>query len=261
MSDRGQWRRQQLRRLRSDRSYEQAFSETEPLISVVIPTYDNHELLRDRSIPSVLEQSYQNFEVVVVADGPLEEPRRVVEGLGDSRISFTNLPYRGPYPEAPEKRWLVAGVPPINEAIARARGLWIAPLADDDAFRPQHLERMLGHVREERLELGYSRLQAHFSNSEEVVSVGRFPPEYQEFALQGGLYHAGLREIFEFELADAAFGLPCDWGMCVRMMEAGVRIGMLDEITVDYYPSRSWTPRWADDRYGPLPRPAPHTGP
>ncbi len=74
-----------------------------------------------------------------------------------------------------------------------------------------------------------------------------------QFAEQAALYHVGLRQIFQRELADAAFGLPSDWAFCLRMMEAGVRIGMLDDVTVDYYPSRSWTPRWEGDRYGPEP--------
>ncbi|MFZ0041130.1 MAG: methyltransferase, TIGR04325 family, partial [Solirubrobacteraceae bacterium] len=55
------------------------------------------------------------------------------------------------------------------------------------------------------------------------------------------------------ELADYAFGLPYDWGMCQRMMEAGVRMGMLDDTTVDYFPSRSWTPRWSSESDRQLP--------
>ncbi len=250
---RGLERRRQLDELRLDSAYERAFSEPEPLISVAIATYDNHSLLRDRSIPSVLAQSYQNFEVIVVGDSAPDEAREVVEGFNDPRISFFNLPYRGPYPEAPEVAWLASGIPPSNEAVRRARGLWIAPLDDDDAFRPRHLEQLLEHARSQRLELAYSQLDAHFASSDSVITIGRFPPEMGEIGLQAAIYHAGLRDIFEYELADAAFRIPTDWAMCLRMMEAGVRIGMLDEVTVDYYPARSWTPRWEGDRYGPQP--------
>lgn len=251
INDRGQWRRLQLRRLRAAPGYEKAFTDPEPLISVVIPTYDNYPLLRDRSIPSVLAQSYQSFEIVVVGDAAPDEARRVVEAFGDQRIAFFNLPYRGPYPNDAELRWLVSGVPAYNEAVARARGLWIAPLDDDDAFRPNHLERLLEYARRDRLELAYSRLAVHFPNGAETT-IDRFPPEYQEFGVQSALYHAGLAGIFEYELADAPLGLPSDWALCLRMMEAGVRMGMLNEVSVDYYPSRSWTPRWENDRYGPV---------
>jgi glycosyltransferase involved in cell wall biosynthesis len=244
--------------LRSSAEYERAYVHPQPLISVVIPTYDNYTLLRERSIPSILAQSYQNFEIVVVGDAAPEDTRQVVDGFDDPRISFHNLPYRGPYPEDPETRWLVSGVPAYNEAVRRAGGLWIAPLDDDDAFHPEHLERLLKRARDERLELVYSRLAVHFGSGRRDT-LGRFPPELGEFGVQSALYHSELGSIFEYELADAAFGLASDWALCLRMMEAGVLIGMLNEVTVDYYPSRSWTPRWEGDRYGP--DPASHTGP
>lgn len=244
--DRSQWRRVRLRELRATDDYERAYSDPDPLVSVVIPTYDNHELLRERAIPSVLAQTYQNFEIVVVGDAAPDQARIAVESFGDARITFHNRLYRGPYPEDPEKRWLVAGVPAYNEAVHRARGLWIAPLDDDDAFRPQHIERVLAHARELRLELCYGRLCAHMPSGI-TRTHGLFPPESGEFGLQMAVYHAGVAEMFELELADAAFGLPYDQAVWMRMMDADVRIGMVDEVTADYYPSRHWTPRWHEN--------------
>jgi putative methyltransferase (TIGR04325 family) len=248
--DRAHWRRERLQELRADPEYQRAYSDPDPLVSVVIPTYDNHRLIRERSIPSILAQSYQNFEVVVVGDAAPDEARRAVEAFDDPRITFYNRPYRGPYPDNPQTRWLVSGVPAYNEAVRCAQGRWIAPLDDDDAFRPHHLEALLERARSDRLELTYGRMSVHFADGSETT-IGRFPPEMGQFGVQAALYHAQLRNIFECELADAAFGLPSDWALCLRMMEAGVRIGMRDDVTVDYYPSRSWTPRWEGDRYGP----------
>jgi putative methyltransferase (TIGR04325 family) len=244
--DRSQWRRVRLRELRASDTYERAYSGPDPLVSVVIPTYDNHALLRERAIPSVLAQTYQTFEIVVVGDAAPDEARVTVEGFGDPRITFFNRLYRGPYPADPNARWLVAGVPAYNEAVHRARGLWIAPLDDDDAFRPHHIEQVLTRAREQRLELCYGRLCTHLPSGG-TRTLGRFPPEWGEFGVQSALYHAGLAEIFELELADAALGLPYDQAFWMRMMEADVRIGMLDEVTADYYPSRYWTPRWQEN--------------
>lgn len=253
--DRAQGQRERLYQLRAKPEYERAYSDRDPLVSVVIPTYDNYELLRERAIPSVLAQTYQNFEVVVVGDGAPEQARLAVEAFDDPRVTFYNLPYRGPYPEDPETAWFVYGVPAYNEGARRAQGRWIAVLDDDDAFRPHHLEMLLERARRDRFELVYGRLLVRFADGSETT-IGRFPPEMGQFAEQSALYHAGLRDIFERELADAAFGLPSDWALCLRMMEAGVRIGMRDDVIVDYYPSRSWTPRWEGDRYGPEAEPA-----
>lgn len=248
--DRGHWRRAKLRALRGGGEYERAYADPDPLVSVVIPTYDNHVLLAERAIPSVLAQSHQNFEILICGDAAPDQARVAAESFGDPRITFSNRLYRGPYPDDPEVRWRVAGVPPYNEAVRRARGLWIAPLDDDDAFRPQHIEQLLIRAREQRLELCYARICAHLRGGASAT-LGRFPPEQGQFGLQSALYHAGLAEIFELELADAALGLPYDWGVCQRMMEADVRIGMIDDVSVDYYPSRYWTRRWQESQPGP----------
>ena len=108
--------------------------------------------------------------------------------------------------------------------------------------RSELVERLLAHAQAERLELVYARFCLHWQDGEEE-HLGRFPPEHGNFGLQSVIYHRGVGEIFQLELADASLGLPCDWGACRRMMEAGVRMGMLDEETADYYPSQAWTPR------------------
>ena len=242
--------REALWRLRADPAYEAAYTEAEPLVSVVIPTYDQAELLRDRALPSVLEQTYDRLEVIVVGDAASPDTRRAVEAVGDPRVRFHDLPVRGPYPEDPAKRWLVAGVPPYNAGVRMARGRWIAPLDDDDAFHPDHVERLLRHARSERAELSYGRYREHHPGGGVRSSEPVFPPAAGEFGLQCCVYHAGLAPIFELELADAVWGEPYDWGLVRRMLRAGVRVAMLDEEVVHYYPSQLW--RKAED--APEPR-------
>ncbi|MEJ7787653.1 MAG: glycosyltransferase [Solirubrobacteraceae bacterium] len=240
--DREPWQRERLRELRSSDDYLSPFTEAEPLVSVVIPTYDNHLLLRERAIPSVLAQTYQRFEVVVVGDGAPDEARAAIESFGDPRLRYSNLPQRGPYPSDPVARWHVAGVPPYNEAVRLARGHWVAPLDDDDAFRPEHVERLLETAQRERLELVYGTiLQRQPGGGCDVL--GRFPPEQGQFGLQAAIYHAGVAGIFELELTDWLFDLAYDWGLCQRMLRAGVQMRMVDEISVEYFPSQAWAPR------------------
>lgn len=251
LEDRLARRRERLHTLRGEAAYERAYADTDPLVSVVIPTYDNYELMRELAIPSVLSQTYENFEIVVVGDAAPDEARRAAESFGDPRIRFSNLDYRGPYPKAPEKLWLISGTRPFNEGVRQARGLWIAPLDDDDAFRPNHIERLLTHAREHRLELAYGKVLLH-SPGGATRTIGRFPPELGEINLQATIYHAALAEIFELEAIDADFNTPNDWGWCKRLLEAGVRLGMVPEELTDQYPSREWTPR-CETGEGPLP--------
>ncbi len=239
--DREPERRQQLADLRASDTYDALYGMEEPLVSVVIPTYRNHALLSERAIPSVLAQTYQRFEIVVVGDAAPETAREAVAGFEDSRLSFCNLELRGPYPEEPGRRWLVAGVTPYNEAVRRAQGEWIAPLDDDDAFRPDHIEVLLEAARTRRLELVYGGIAQHEPGGN-CTQLGLFPPALGQFNLQATLYRADLGDIFELELTDELFDDPYDWALCQRMARSGVRIGMIDRVVVDYYPSKVWTP-------------------
>ena len=230
----------ELRDLRNSDGYRDAFEEREPLVSVVIPTYNNWALLRDRSLPSVLAQTYQNWECIVVGDCAPEETREVVESFGDDRIQFTNLPYRGPYPDDPKEAWMISGTPPLNAAVGLARGKWIATNADDDALRPEAIELLLQHARRNQAEVAYGYIdQIHPDHT--VTRLGVFPPRFAQWGMQGSLIHAGLR-FLPLLPSDWVFEIPNDMSLMERMLRIGVRFSMVEQTTVDYYPSTLWGP-------------------
>ncbi len=229
--------RRRLYAAREDADYEAAFDEQSPLVSVLIPTYTAHDLLRTRAIPSVLAQTYENWELVIVGDSAPPETATVIEAFGDPRIRYSNRPLRGPYPDDAHDAWLVTAVPPVNEAARLARGRWLAPFADDDALRPNALGRLVEDAQERRLEFVYSQLNYVGADGVSSEPFGQYPPRLHLMGTQGAILHSGLR-FFEHELGDAVFRMPSDWGWVRRMMRAGVRIGFIEEVLCDYYPSR-----------------------
>ena len=56
-------------------------------ISVIIPTYNRANLLKE-GISSVLKQTYQNFELIIVDDGSLDNTEKIVKGFKDQRIVY-----------------------------------------------------------------------------------------------------------------------------------------------------------------------------
>lgn len=240
--------RERLWMAREATTYQEAYRDPQPLVTVVIPTYTNHELLATRSIPSVLAQTYQNFEIQVVGDAAPAQTAEAILEFDDPRISYHNLPTRGPYPSDPVALWRVAGTLPWIEAVHRARGRWIAPVDDDDAFLPHHIEALLELARRDRLEVCYGQLRMHLADGDTRV-IGAFPPCFGEFGFQGALYHADLR-FFVPELADAIFSLPGDWATAERMLRTGVRFGMLDDVVVDYFPSWDRDEQTAEALFG-----------
>ena len=194
--------------------------------------------LANRSIPSVLAQTYENFELLVIGDAATPEVEEAARSFDDPRVRFENLPLRGPYPADRARMWFVAGAAPANEALRVARGHWLAPQDDDDAFTPDHLQVLLDDARSRRLELSYGLIRRIAPDGSGEL-LGAWPPEAYNFGLQSVLFHRGLR-MFQFETADALFGNPGDWAWVRRMLRVGVRIGRIDVPVVDYFPAQLW---------------------
>lgn len=237
--------RRRLHQLRQSEEYELAFTETEPLVSLIIPTYESFETLRDVALPSVLGQDYSNLEVIVSGDCAPPETAAVIAAIDDPRIVYINRTIRGPYSEDPARRWFSIGVPPFNDALAIARGRWIAALGDDDAVRPNHTRALVAAAQEHRFEHCYGLQEVHFVEGEPLV-LGEFPPRLGHWGLQAAVYHSGLR-FLEGELSDEIFEEPSDWSKCRRMIRLGVRFGMIDEVVVDKHETRRRSAReWTE---------------
>lgn len=226
--------RSELAEARKQEAYERAFTEPEPLVSVRIAAYQNTKALMDRAIYSVLQQTYQNFEIIVVNDGPNAATRDAISSLNDPRIEYVEFPFRRSYPEKASDRWMVAGAPGMNEGARRASGNWIAPLDDDDEFGSDHIEFLLDLARTRRAELVYGALDRLDEISGEREHIFAFPPQRGGFSFQGALYHSGLR-FFEYDEESWRLGEPGDWNLCRRMMSAGVRICGVDRIVGNVY--------------------------
>ena len=167
--------RRRLNRLRRSEEYEFAFTETEPLVTFVVPTYRSFETLRDVALPSILGQDYSNLEVIVSGDAAPPETAAVVASFEDDRLVYVNRTIRGPYPEDPARRWFGIGGPPFNDALAIARGRWLTALGDDDAIRPNHTRDLVAAAQENRFEHCYGLQQVNFAEGEPLV-LGEFPP-------------------------------------------------------------------------------------
>lgn len=114
-----------------------------PLVTVAVATYNRAELLTERCIPSVLNQTYDNLELIVVGDECTDDTEERVAGIKDPRLKFLNLPERSTYPIDPDRRWMVAGTLPTNTALSMAGGDFISHLDDDDEYLPERLETLV----------------------------------------------------------------------------------------------------------------------
>jgi glycosyltransferase involved in cell wall biosynthesis len=107
-----------------------------PLVTVYIPTRNRRSLL-ERAIKSVLSQTWEDFELYVVDDGSTDDTKVYLECVSarDRRVTFVSKSEPGGAASA--RNW----------AIEHARGEFITGLDDDDWFKPNRLESLIGHHR------------------------------------------------------------------------------------------------------------------
>jgi glycosyltransferase involved in cell wall biosynthesis len=222
-------------RARRDPSYGDAFG-AEPLVTARIGAYQGGDLLFDRAISSIRAQTYRNWEIVVVCDGRDKQTADRIAALDDDRIRCVQRPRNGPYPEAREKRWLVAGAHPFNQAVALARGAWIAPLDQDDEWLPDHLEVLLDAARGSGAELVYGVSRVDLGHGSETW-FGSWPPELGDFGFQTAMYHAGLGP-FLYDANSYLLDEPADWNLARRMLEAGVAFEFVERVVTTYHVDR-----------------------
>ncbi|MBW4560111.1 MAG: glycosyltransferase [Mojavia pulchra JT2-VF2] len=102
----------------------------QPLVSVVIPTYNRPEYLK-QAIASAVKQKYQNIEIIVSDNCSPENPLGIVESFGDSRIRFWRQPQN------------IGMIANQMYAFKIARGKYIASLHDDDIWNEDFLKKLV----------------------------------------------------------------------------------------------------------------------
>lgn len=101
-----------------------------PLVSVIMPAYNSSKTLPD-SIQSVLDQTFTDWELLVIDDFSPEPLKSIVDSFRDARIYYIRLEQNSGVAQA------------RNRGIQAARGRYIAFLDSDDLWLPKKLERQL----------------------------------------------------------------------------------------------------------------------
>lgn len=101
-----------------------------PMISVIIPTYNRAHLV-GRAIQSVLDQTYRDFEIIVVDDASIDNTEEVVAGFNDGRIRYIR------------RRENRGGSAARNTGIKEAKAKFIAFLDSDDEWLSDKLRKQM----------------------------------------------------------------------------------------------------------------------
>jgi len=128
-----------------------------PNVSVIVATYNRANFI-DRAIKSILNQIYQDFEIIIVDDGSSDNTEEIIKGYKDKRIIYI-------------KHKKNQGISTArNTGIKRAKGEYIAFLDSDDEWFPEKLERQVVLLQNESSEVGvvYSDLRYIDENGKDM---------------------------------------------------------------------------------------------
>ncbi len=106
----------------------------EPEVTVIIPTYNRADYLK-KSVRSVRDQTFSNFEIIIINNYSDDNTLNVIDSFNDKRIQVINFKNNG----------IIARS--RNQGILRARGKYIAFLDDDDLWCPDKLELQINYMR------------------------------------------------------------------------------------------------------------------
>ena len=107
---------------------------SKPLISVIMTAYNAEEFI-EKSIRSVLEQTYQNLQLIIINDGSNDLTGQIVRKFNDPRIEYFELP---------ENRHIAYAT---NIGFSKVRGDYIAIIDSDDIWFPNKLEKQICYLR------------------------------------------------------------------------------------------------------------------
>ncbi len=201
-------------------------------VSVIIPTYNREKSIK-RSIESVLDQTYDKLELIVVDDGSTDGTEEIVKGIEDERLRYIRL----------DKNSGVAGA--RNAGVTYAKHELIAFHDSDDCWRKDKLEKQIKKLKEmPEAVMVYCAYEYHSEEGDVRVP----DPRYDKRILEG--------EIYRYLLQNNSVGAPAilmkktvfekiggfdpeypaleDWELVLKAAATGP-IAYVDEVLVDAY--------------------------
>lgn len=101
-----------------------------PLISVILPVYNAEKFIKD-AIDSILNQTYKNFELIIINDGSTDNSESIILGYDDKRIIYV------------KNERNIKLINTLNKGIKLAKGDFIARMDADDISLPNRFEEQI----------------------------------------------------------------------------------------------------------------------
>lgn len=139
----------------------------EPLVSIVLPVYNGEKFL-NTSIESCLEQTYKNWELLIVDDGSSDHSEEIARKFTerDTRIRYHRNPRNLKLPRT------------LNRGFSLAKGDYLTWTSDDNYYRPEAIRKMVSTLKDTGAGFAFASCSI-IDESGETLSVNRAPKDYR----------------------------------------------------------------------------------
>jgi len=198
-----------------------------PLVTVLMPVYNGAEFLEE-AIDSILLQTFQDFELLIINDGSTDNSEHIILGYNDSRIR---------YEKNEQNLRLIAT---LNKGLDMATGKYIVRMDADDISLPQRIERQVGFM-ESNIEIAVAGSWIEtFAPDTRVVQFVTDPDILQiKNMFSTCLNHPSVILRRSFMVANKLY-YPCsyvhaeDYALWCEIIKANGRIGMVGDVLLKY---------------------------
>ena len=214
---------------------------TNIVVSIVIPTYNRAGLLK-RSINSVLNQTFENLEVIIIDDGSKDNTEEIVRGIKDTRIRYI---------KQKENRGATAA---RNTGIKLAQGKYVAFQDSDDVWLPEKLEKQVKVI-----ELAFPDVGVVYSGFWKIKKNNRIYVPFKRSKIRSGNIYNELvkrnfvstqtillkKECFKKSgLFDENLPRFQDWDLAIRLSKYYNFIFIEEPLVSVYYTEGSISDNW-----------------
>jgi len=208
--------------------YKEVFTKQNPLVSVIITTYNNADSLINVALKSVLNQTYKNLQIIVIADHSTDDTDLLMSKIKDNRVIYQNLPKRTVYPgNIKRDAWQVAGTVPMNLGLKLVVGDFITFCDHDDYFVNSRIEKLVNFSQENFADFVYHYFYKGLP-SNPLIEYTATKLEHGRVTTSSVFHHSWFKQL-PWDINCWKINEPGDWNRFRKFIDIRTKILLFTE--------------------------------